>query len=92
MSQGNMTRYEGAEGKGMSKTQILHVVRRCGKAQGCQRRHKMWLGTGVSKTTQDVARNWGAEGDTKLACSKAMWLGIRVPKVTKSLHVARRCA
>ncbi|PQP92649.1 hypothetical protein Pyn_17192 [Prunus yedoensis var. nudiflora] len=49
----------------------------------------MWLGTRVPKVTQNlrVARRcgWheGAEGDTKLACRKAMWLGTWVPKASK---------
>ncbi|CAL8163060.1 unnamed protein product [Prunus armeniaca] len=34
----------------------------------------------------DVARHKGAEGDTKLACCKAMWLGTGVPKATQNLH------
>ncbi|CAL8134645.1 unnamed protein product [Prunus armeniaca] len=46
----------------------------------------------------DVARQEGAEGkgdaqgDTKLACRKAMWLDTGVLKATQSLHVARKCA
>ncbi|VVA39746.1 Hypothetical predicted protein [Prunus dulcis] len=45
----------------------------------------MWLGTRVPKATQDVARQGGAEGDTKLACRKAMWLCTRVLKETQDV-------
>ncbi|CAL8169313.1 unnamed protein product [Prunus armeniaca] len=33
----------------------------------------------------DVARHDGAEGDTKLACRKAMWLGTMVQKATQDV-------
>ncbi|CAL2269719.1 unnamed protein product [Prunus armeniaca] len=49
----------------------------------------VWLVTGVPKATQDVARHGGAEGNTKLACRRAMWLGTMVPKVIQSLCVTR---
>ncbi|CAL8096509.1 unnamed protein product [Prunus armeniaca] len=48
----------------------------------------------------NVARYKGAKRDTKLACCKAMWLGMcrkamwlgtKVPKATQSLHVTRQC-
>ncbi|CAL2269720.1 unnamed protein product [Prunus armeniaca] len=32
-----------------------------------------------------MARHDGAEGDTKLMCRKAMWLGTMVPKVTQDV-------
>ncbi|CAL2264932.1 unnamed protein product [Prunus armeniaca] len=51
----------------------------------CRRRHKACMSQG------NVAKIWGAKGDTKLACRRAMWLGTRVPNATQSLHVARRC-
>ncbi|CAL8093635.1 unnamed protein product [Prunus armeniaca] len=44
----------------------------------------------VLKGTQDVVRHGGAEGNTKLAYHKAMWLGTEVPKATQSLR-ARWC-
>ncbi|KAI5343068.1 hypothetical protein L3X38_010944 [Prunus dulcis] len=50
----------------------------------------MWLGTRVPKATQDVARQEGAEGDTKLACHKTMCLGTEGPKA-KGLPKARGC-
>lgn len=40
----------------------------------------------------DVARHGGADGDTKLACRKVMWLGTKMPKATQSLHIARKIA
>ncbi|CAL2272410.1 unnamed protein product [Prunus armeniaca] len=79
----NVVRHGGAEGKGMPKTQNLHVTRRCAWAQGC-RRHKTCMSQG------DVPRHEGAECDIKLACRNAMWLGKGVHKA-QSLHVARRC-
>ncbi|CAL2254573.1 unnamed protein product [Prunus armeniaca] len=99
MSQGNVARHGSAEGdtklacrramwlgtRVPKATQSLHVARRCGWARECRMRHKACMSQG------DVARHEGAEGDTKLACRKAMWLGTRVPKVTQSLRVTERC-
>ncbi|CAL8168824.1 unnamed protein product [Prunus armeniaca] len=66
-------------------TQSSHVARQCGWARRCRRQHKACV------SQSDVARHEGAEGNTKLACRRAMWLGTEVPKGTQSLRVARQC-
>ncbi|CAL2259524.1 unnamed protein product [Prunus armeniaca] len=43
---------------------------------GCRRQHKACV------SQSDVARHDGAEGDTRLACRKAIWLGTMVPRAT----------
>ncbi|CAL8165638.1 unnamed protein product [Prunus armeniaca] len=99
MSQGNVAGHDGAGGntklacckalwlsmKVPKATQSLHVARQCGRARWCRRQHKARMLQGI------VARHRGAEGNTKLACRKAMWLSMKVPQATQSLHVARQC-
>ncbi|KAI5323707.1 hypothetical protein L3X38_032779 [Prunus dulcis] len=93
MSQDDVAWQEGAKGTKLACHKIKCRRERgaegsklaCCKARGCRRQHKACILQG------DVARHVDAEGDTKLACRKAMWLGTGVPKATQSLHVARRC-
>ncbi|CAL2276967.1 unnamed protein product [Prunus armeniaca] len=53
----------------LKATQSLHVARRCGWAQRCRKQHQACV------SQSNVTRHGGAEGNTKLACRKAMWQG-----------------
>ncbi|PQQ10944.1 hypothetical protein Pyn_11366 [Prunus yedoensis var. nudiflora] len=65
-------------------TQSLHVARQCAQARGAKGGLRHGGAEGDTKACMlqgNVVRHGGAEGETKLACCKAMWSGMRVPKV-----------
>ncbi|CAL2271594.1 unnamed protein product [Prunus armeniaca] len=90
MSQGNVAGHEGVEGntklacrramwlgtKVPKATQSLCVAERCGWARRCRREHKACVSQG------NVIGHEGVEGNTKLACCKALWLGTWVLKAS----------
>ncbi|KAL6273769.1 hypothetical protein ACE6H2_024461 [Prunus campanulata] len=76
-------------GTGVPKVKGCHRRHKACMLQGNVLRHGGAEGEGMPNAIQSlhVARHGGAEGigdaesNTKLACCKVMWLGMRVPKV-----------
>ncbi|CAL2276965.1 unnamed protein product [Prunus armeniaca] len=88
MSQSDMARHGGCRRQHkacMSQGNVAGHGGHVARHGGCRRQHKACMSQG------NVARHGGAEGNTKLVCRGAMWLGTMVPEATQNLHVAKQC-